>query len=162
MKFWTLSKMIRFFSYLLCEINSNYEFITLNLSKFGAFLTIWSWIQIFEQCQKCSDCAHILFIKSTHQKNSSHQIWAQLEHFWHCSKICIQLQIVKNAPNLLKFNVMNSFCEFISHNKYEKHQRTFDQMSKISYFMSKILGVVKNALILLLFGMWNQLAKKVK
>ena len=41
------------------------------------------------------------------------QISAQSEHFWHCPKICIQLQIVKNAPNLLKFNMMYSLCELI-------------------------------------------------
>ena len=89
----------------------------------------------FGSCQKCSDCAHILFIKSTHEKNSSHQIWAQSEHFWHCPKICIQLQIVKSAPNLLKFNVMNSFSELISHNKYEKNQSIFDNVQNFTFYI---------------------------
>ena len=89
----------------------------------------------FGSCQKCSDCAHILFIKSTHENNSSHQIWAQSEHFWHCPKICIQLHIVKNAPNLLKFNMMNSLCELISHNKYEKNQSIFDNVQNFTFYI---------------------------
>ena len=38
-KFWTLSKMLRLCSYLVCENNSSKGFITPNMSKIGAFLT---------------------------------------------------------------------------------------------------------------------------
>ena len=76
------SKVLWCFSYLLCEINSPNEFITLNLSKFGAFLTIWSWIQIFEQCQKCSNCAHIWCDEFFWWVDFINKIWAQSEHFW--------------------------------------------------------------------------------
>ena len=92
-------------------------------------------VQNFGRCQKCSDCAHILFIKLTHEKNSSHQIWAQSEHFWPYSKICIQAKIVKNAPILLKLNVMNSFCTFILHKKYEKNRSIFDNVKNFTSYV---------------------------
>ena len=81
-----LMHMLWICSYLLCEVNSQNEFITLNLSKFGAFLTIWSWIQIFGQCQKCSDCAHIWCDEFFSWVDFINKIWAQSEHFWQLPK----------------------------------------------------------------------------
>ena len=39
--------MLRFSSYLECKNNSLKEFITPNMSKIGAFLKFWTWVQIF-------------------------------------------------------------------------------------------------------------------
>ena len=57
--FWTSSKMLRFCSYLVCEINSSKALLTPNLSQIGRFLKIWTWVQIFGHRQKCSDLAQI-------------------------------------------------------------------------------------------------------
>ena len=108
--FLTLSKMLWICSYLASKINSQKEFMTLNLSKIWAVLTIWTLVQIFGHCQKCSEFAQIgcdnFFVSWFHTPNRSKN-WA------------------------------------------------FLTMSKISHFISTILGVVKNALIVLIFGVMN-------
>ena len=58
-KFWELSKMLRFCSYFVYEIDSWKEFITPNMSTIGAFLTMSKKWDRGPNCQKCSDFAQI-------------------------------------------------------------------------------------------------------
>ena len=124
------SKVLWCFSYLLCEINSQNEFITLNLSKFGAFLTIWSWIQIFEQCQKCSDCAHIWCDEFFWWVDFINKIWAQSEHFWQRPKFWTWNVKFWELSKMLRF-----FSYLLCKINWQKEFITFN-LSKIGAFLT--------------------------
>ena len=89
-KFWALTKVLWFCSYLVCKNNSRKEFITSNMSKIGAFLTRSKNLGLGPNFQKCSDFAHIWCDEFFSWVVFTHQIWAKSEHFWQCPKFWSQ------------------------------------------------------------------------
>ena len=98
--------MLRFCSYLVCEINSPKALLTPNLSQIGRFLKIWTQAQIFGHRQKCSDLAQIWCEQCFWWIDFTHQIWAKSDHFRQSWKLSFWvLTLLARFSNILKRSV---------------------------------------------------------
>ena len=81
-----------------------------HIKNLGVGFCIWQSYQC-PKFQKCSDFAHILREKSTHQKNCLHQISAQSEHFWLFPnlKIMITLPYAKSNSQIFYMFIFNDY-----------------------------------------------------
>ena len=159
-KFWTLSKMLRCFSYLLCEISLQNEFITLNLSKFGAFFdnlaldtNFWTMSKMLWLCSYL--VWWILFMSWFYKQNMS-----TIGAFLTAPKIvdvkCEILDIVKNALIFLIFVVWNQLTKWIHHVEFEQIWSFFDNLELDTNFwtMSKMLRLCSYLVCWIIFISW--------
>ena len=150
-KFWTLSKMLQYCSYLVCENNSWKEFITPNMSKIGAFLTMSKiYNPILLKIRKKSRLnfwyvainRQIYLFQATYRKFRG-------DFFRIVKKIGSKiLDIVKNAPILLIFGVWKRLKKRIHHTKYEQNWSMFDNVKNFGpYFFDDTEKVPSKFLI---------------